>query len=77
MFAFDLGAPELIILVVLVLLLFGGSQLPKLAKNLGKAQKEFRDGITEGQGANTTARPSDTPVDTTATSSDPQRSADH
>ena len=31
------------------LLLFGGSQLPKLAKNLGKAQKEFKDGLAEGQ----------------------------
>jgi sec-independent protein translocase protein TatA len=27
--------------------LFGGSQLPKLAKNLGKAQKEFKDGLDE------------------------------
>jgi uracil-DNA glycosylase len=27
--------------------LFGGSQLPKLAKNLGKAQKEFKDGMAE------------------------------
>ena len=32
-------------------MLFGGSQLPKLAKNLGKAQKEFKDGLAEGQKA--------------------------
>ena len=44
-----LEGPELIVVVVLVLLLFGGSQLPKLAKNLGKAQKEFKDGLAEGQ----------------------------
>jgi len=31
------------------LVLFGGAQLPKLAKNLGKAQKEFKDGLAEGQ----------------------------
>ncbi len=37
----------MIIVLVLVLVLFGGSQLPKLAKNLGKAQKEFKDGIGE------------------------------
>ncbi|MCB0985149.1 MAG: twin-arginine translocase TatA/TatE family subunit [Ilumatobacter sp.] len=49
MIAFDLGGPEMIILLVLVLVLFGGSQLPKLAKNLGKAQKEFKDGLAEGQ----------------------------
>lgn len=47
MFGFTLGGPEGIILIVLVLVLFGGSQLPKLAKNLGKAQKEFKDGLDE------------------------------
>ncbi len=39
---------EWIIVLVIVLLVFGGSQLPKLAKNLGKAQKEFKDGLSEG-----------------------------
>ena len=33
--------------MIVVLVLFGGSQLPKLARNLGKAQKEFKDGIAE------------------------------
>ena len=42
------GSGELIIVLVIVLLVFGGSQLPKLAKNLGKAQKEFKDGLAEG-----------------------------
>jgi sec-independent protein translocase protein TatA len=46
MFAF-LDPPEIILLVVVVLVLFGGSQLPKLARNLGKAQKEFKDGLAE------------------------------
>jgi sec-independent protein translocase protein TatA len=41
------GSSEMIIVLVIVLVLFGGSQLPKLAKNLGKAQKEFKDGIAE------------------------------
>ena len=38
-----LDPPEIILIVVVILVLFGGSQLPKLAKNLGKAQKEFKD----------------------------------
>lgn len=41
------GGPEMIIVLILVLVLFGGSQLPKLARNLGKAQKEFKDGMAE------------------------------
>jgi len=40
---------EIGIILLVVLLLFGGSQLPKLAKNIGKAQKEFKDGLSEGQ----------------------------
>ena len=39
---------EIGIILLVVLLLFGGSQLPKLAKNIGKAQKEFKDGLAEG-----------------------------
>ncbi|MEP7113435.1 MAG: twin-arginine translocase TatA/TatE family subunit [Ilumatobacteraceae bacterium] len=47
MFAF-LDPPEIILILVVVLVLFGGAQLPKLAKNLGKAQKEFKDGLADG-----------------------------
>ncbi len=43
------SGPEWIIVLVVVLVIFGGSQLPKLARNLGKAQKEFKDGLTEGE----------------------------
>lgn len=43
------GGPEWIIILIVVLVLFGGAQLPKLAKNLGKAQKEFKDGLADGQ----------------------------
>jgi sec-independent protein translocase protein TatA len=44
-----LDPPEIILIIVVVLVLFGGSQLPKLAKNLGKAQQEFKSGLAEGQ----------------------------
>lgn len=44
----NLGSSELVIVLIIVLLVFGGSQLPKLAKNLGKAQKEFKDGLSDG-----------------------------
>ena len=41
----NLQAPELLIILAVVLLLFGGAKLPKLARSLGQAQKEFKDGI--------------------------------
>ena len=44
----NLGAPELLILLVIILLVFGGTKLPKLARSLGQAQKEFKQGIDEG-----------------------------
>lgn len=44
-----LGGNEVLIVLVVVLLLFGSSQVPKLAKNLGKAQKEFKDGLDEAK----------------------------
>jgi len=42
-----LGAPELIIVLVVVLLLFGSTKLPKLAKSLGEASKEFKKGVAD------------------------------
>lgn len=44
------GPGEIAILVIVVLVLFGGSQIPKLAKNLGKAQQEFKKGLDQGKG---------------------------
>ena len=37
-----LGAPELIIILVIMLVLFGGAKLPGLAKGLGQSIKEFK-----------------------------------
>ena len=45
----NLGPPELLIILVLVLVLFGGAKLPKLARSLGQAQKEFKDGLADGE----------------------------
>mgnify|MGYP002835998659 CR=1 FL=1 len=44
---FALGAPELIVIVVLVLLLFGGKKIPELMKGLGKGIKEFKSASKE------------------------------
>ena len=42
------GVDGIIILVVVVLVLFGSTQIPKLARSLGSAQKEFKKGLDEG-----------------------------
>jgi sec-independent protein translocase protein TatA len=43
------GADGLIVLLVAVVVLFGGSQLPKLAKNVGSAGREFRKAQAEAE----------------------------
>ena len=46
----DLGAPELIIILAIVLLLFGGRKLPQLSRSLGESMREIRKGINgDGQ----------------------------
>jgi sec-independent protein translocase protein TatA len=41
----DIGPGELIILGIVLLLVFGGSKVPQLARNLGKAKSEFEKGM--------------------------------
>jgi len=45
----NLGGPEILIVVVVIVLLFGSTQLPKLARSIGQAQKEFKSGLKEGE----------------------------
>ena len=42
------GVDGIIILIVVVVVLFGSTQIPKLARSLGSAQKEFKKGLDEG-----------------------------
>ncbi|HMG26607.1 MAG TPA: twin-arginine translocase TatA/TatE family subunit [Acidimicrobiia bacterium] len=44
----NLGPTELIIILVIVLVLFGSTRLPKLARSMGQASKEFKKGMNEG-----------------------------
>jgi sec-independent protein translocase protein TatA len=44
----NLGATELIIVLLIILLIFGGTKLPKLARSMGQASKEFKQGLSEG-----------------------------
>lgn len=44
----NLGGPELLIVLAVLLLLFGASRLPKLARSMGQAGKEFKEGMKDG-----------------------------
>lgn len=52
-----------IIVAVIVVVLFGGTQIPKLARSLGQAQKEFKEGLKEGHTEDPASAPTDTPSD--------------
>ncbi len=43
----DFGAPELLIILVIILLLFGPGRIGKVAGELGKSIRAFRDGLSE------------------------------
>jgi sec-independent protein translocase protein TatA len=45
------GGPDIFIVLAIVAVLFGGSQIPKLARSLGSAQREFKRGVEEGSNA--------------------------
>jgi sec-independent protein translocase protein TatA len=44
----EIIGPDLLIVFGVLVLLFGGSQLPKLARSIGKAKTEFNKGLAEG-----------------------------
>ena len=44
-----IGTTEIVIIVAVVLVLFGATAIPKFARSLGRAKKEFEQGIKEGQ----------------------------
>jgi len=47
--AIGLGMPELLVVLAVLLLLFGSTRLPQLAKGLGSSIKEFKKGVKEGE----------------------------
>lgn len=44
------GGPEMLVILLVLVLLFGASRLPRLARSVGQAGKEFRTGLREGAG---------------------------
>jgi len=42
---FDFGVPELVVVLIIILVLFGGDKIPKLMRSLGESIKEFKKGM--------------------------------
>lgn len=55
-----LGTPEIVLIVLLFLLLFGAKRIPELMKNMGKGVKSFKEGMKEVQKEINTPAESDT-----------------
>ena len=45
----SIGLPELLVILVVAVLLFGGKKIPELAKGLGEGIKNFKDSMRDGQ----------------------------
>jgi len=56
------GMDGVIVLIIIAAVLFGSSQIPKLARSLGSAQSEFKKGLSEAHGDK--VETADTPKDT-------------
>jgi len=68
----DLFGPDLLIVaIILVVLLFGGAKLPKLARGLGSASHEFKKGLTEGDPDSATPLPGPSATPSTTPSATP------
>jgi len=53
-----LGGQELLIIFMIIMVLFGAKKLPELARSMGKAKKEFKDGMKDEEGNSIEEEPS-------------------
>lgn len=71
----EIFSPDILIVLVVIAVLFGGAKLPKLARSLGSAKGEFEKGLREGETATTTpaaAEPAATTSDAPSTPDAPK-----
>jgi sec-independent protein translocase protein TatA len=45
----DIGAPEILIILMIAVVLFGSKKIPEMARSVGRASSEFKKGIQEGK----------------------------
>ena len=59
----EIGMQEILIVAVVIILLFGASALPKMARSIGQSKSEFEKGIKEGAKEDPDAKPDAKPED--------------
>ena len=67
---FGISLPELLILLVVLLLVFGAKRLPEMGRSLGKGMREFKDGVS-GVEESVTTSPAPTSVELPPPASEP------
>ena len=67
LFLGNLGAGEIFVIALVVLLLFGGKKIPELMRGMGRGIKEFKDAVNKDYTAETPAKSNETtkPTDET------------
>ncbi len=76
----NIGAPEIILLLLVALLLFGAKRLPEIGRSLGSGMREFKDsvsGVTKDETTPTTHQTSTLPAGTQETTPAPTRENEH
>jgi len=68
---FGISIPELLILLLVLLLVFGAKRLPEMRRSLGKGMREFKDSVTGVEEAVTTTTPTPTRVELPSAPSEP------
>ena len=53
---FGIGMPELLVILVIILVIFGAGKLPEIGKGLGKGIRNFKKGINEVESDDTLAK---------------------
>ena len=75
---FGISLPELLILLVVLLLVFGAKRLPEMGRSLGKGMREFKDGVSGiEESTKTTPTPTSVELSPPAPESSSQSSQSH
>jgi sec-independent protein translocase protein TatA len=56
---FNLGMPELIVVLLILLLVFGASKIPQIGEGLGKAIRGFKRGLSDDSSTDRSTKPRD------------------